>query len=138
LCWSWRNDEALRGLFVAALAAQPGVRAVGAADGVDGLQRAAQLHPRVVLVDLVMPQMDGATLCRALRARAGRSVAIIALSAAPRDGERDGRHVRRLSEQALRPTRTAPARPPEPRPGESKLTGAYTDTCSRQHVRKIW
>jgi DNA-binding response OmpR family regulator len=40
----------------------------------------------VVVVDLVMPEMDGATLCRALRARAGASVHLIALTGAdPRD-----------------------------------------------------
>ena len=76
------DDEDLRWMLVSALGALPGVRAVGAADGVEGLHRAGQLHPRVVLVDLVMPEMDGATLCRALRARAGGAVQVIAVSAA--------------------------------------------------------
>jgi CheY-like chemotaxis protein len=38
------DDEDLRSILVSALENLSGVRVVGAGDGVDGLQRAAQLH----------------------------------------------------------------------------------------------
>jgi len=48
-----------RGL-VALLATEPGIRVVGeAANGLEAVERAAALRPQVVLMDLVMPGMDG-------------------------------------------------------------------------------
>jgi two-component system, OmpR family, phosphate regulon response regulator PhoB len=39
-----------------------------AADGEEGLAALASFHPDVVLVDWMMPRMDGESFCRALRA----------------------------------------------------------------------
>jgi CheY-like chemotaxis protein len=39
-----------------------------AADGTEALRRAIEGHPDVILTDLVMPNMDGLWLLRALRA----------------------------------------------------------------------
>lgn len=48
---------------------QPDLEVVGeAADGKAALELARQVHPHVVLMDLVMPQADGVTAIRALRA----------------------------------------------------------------------
>jgi DNA-binding NtrC family response regulator len=44
-----------------------GFEGQGAADGDEGLRRAIELHPDVILTDLVMPRMDGLTLIRALK-----------------------------------------------------------------------
>lgn len=44
-----------------------GYRTVLAADGEEGLRKAAQLHPDAVIVDGVLPGIDGATVVRRLR-----------------------------------------------------------------------
>jgi len=89
------NDEAVdgpvRALVVAAdpaLCAQ--LRAVleaadcqvfEAADGADGLERALEIQPHILLSDWALPQMDGLALVRALRAtRIGRSAYIFLLT----------------------------------------------------------
>ena len=43
--------------------------AVGeAVDGADGLVQAAAFHPDVILLDLMMPDIDGYAVCRSLKA----------------------------------------------------------------------
>jgi two-component system, NarL family, response regulator LiaR len=55
------------------LALQEGFEIVGeAADGEEAIERAAQLLPDVVLMDLVMPKLDGVRAMRELRRRLGR------------------------------------------------------------------
>jgi two-component system, NarL family, response regulator LiaR len=52
------------------LALQEGFEIVGeAADGEEALERAAELDPDVILMDLVMPRCDGVSAMRELRAR---------------------------------------------------------------------
>ena len=54
------------------LALQEGFDIVGeAADGEEAIERAAQLLPDVVLMDLVMPKLDGVSAMRELRRRGG-------------------------------------------------------------------
>ena len=62
------DSAAIRGVVSATLSADPGLRVVGtAADGVQGLARAAELAPDLVLLDVEMPVMDGLTMLRQLR-----------------------------------------------------------------------
>src|SRR3954471_9521045 len=50
------------------VAAEPGFRVVGEADnGVSALQSIRELMPRVAIVDLEMPQLDGLGVARAVR-----------------------------------------------------------------------
>lgn len=53
-----------------------------AGNGIEGLERAAAIHPDLVITDLEMPRMDGLQLIRALRSREDlRRVPVITLSA---------------------------------------------------------
>ena len=60
---------------------QDGIEVVGeAADGEDGLAEAERLQPDVVLLDLVMPRLDGVAALRALRERLPGTRAIVLTS----------------------------------------------------------
>jgi len=55
------------------LSLQPGFEIVGeAGDGQEAIERASELDPDVILMDLVMPRLDGVSAMRELRRRAGR------------------------------------------------------------------
>lgn len=61
--------------------AEPDLQRVGeAADGAEALQRIAGAAPDVVLVDLVMPRMDGVTLIGALKPRLPRTQFVVLTS----------------------------------------------------------
>jgi DNA-binding response OmpR family regulator len=62
-----------------------GYRLVHAATGEEGLRRVEERPPRVVLLDIGLPGMDGVEVCR--RIRAGSDVPVIMLTA--RDSEID-------------------------------------------------
>lgn len=62
------DTEASRRLIGAFLAAA-GIRNVAfAVDGVDGLEKAESFDPDLVILDIMMPRMDGFEVCRRLRA----------------------------------------------------------------------
>jgi DNA-binding NarL/FixJ family response regulator len=63
------------------LEVQDGIDVAGeAADGVQALELAAALEPDVILMDLVMPRLDGVGAMRALRERSPRSRVIVLTS----------------------------------------------------------
>ena len=57
-----------------------GYRVIGAADGVEGLERALSEMPDLILLDVMMPQLDGFAVAVELR-RLGRAVPILMLTA---------------------------------------------------------
>jgi NarL family two-component system response regulator LiaR len=60
---------------------QDGIEVVGeAGDGIEALERAARLEPDVILMDLVMPRLDGVAAMRKLRERSPHSRVIVLTS----------------------------------------------------------
>jgi two-component system chemotaxis response regulator CheB len=60
------------------LSSQEGLEVVGIArDGLDALERIAELAPDVVTLDLVMPNLDGVGVLRALQAHAKPPAVVI-------------------------------------------------------------
>jgi len=69
--------QGLRGL----LELQDGIEVVGdAADGEECLEAAARLRPDVIMMDLVMPRLDGISAMRALRERVPEARVIVLTS----------------------------------------------------------
>ncbi|HET8732206.1 MAG TPA: sigma-54 dependent transcriptional regulator, partial [Anaeromyxobacteraceae bacterium] len=62
------DDEADGREALAELTARWGYDVLAAADGTEALRKAIEWHPDIILTDLVMPNMDGLWLLRALRA----------------------------------------------------------------------
>jgi CheY-like chemotaxis protein len=58
-----------------------GYRVVTAANGVEGLAKARQLKPDLILLDIEMPEMDGFTMCEKLKQdHALRKIPVIILT----------------------------------------------------------
>ena len=56
-----------------------------AANGAEAVERCAEVRPHVVLMDMIMPEMDGATATRLIRQRFP-SIRVIALTSFQQDG----------------------------------------------------
>ena len=68
-----------------------GLRVMTAANGVDAIEKAIAERPRLILMDLSLPAMDGWEASRRLkRDPATRDIPIIALSGNPIDGRGEG------------------------------------------------
>jgi CheY-like chemotaxis protein len=84
------DDAGLRGALLAILVGNPRYTVQAATDGHDGLARIGTFRPHLVLLDLRMPGLDGADLCRAVKADpATRAARILAMSALPEDEARE-------------------------------------------------
>ncbi|MGQ0508654.1 MAG: chemotaxis-specific protein-glutamate methyltransferase CheB [Myxococcaceae bacterium] len=63
------------------LSEAPDLEVVGfARDGVDALERIAELKPEVITLDLVMPQLDGLGVLEALKGQSGPRAVIVSMS----------------------------------------------------------
>jgi DNA-binding response OmpR family regulator len=73
------DEFAMRTALAEVLAAE-GYRVITAADGASGLERAIREKPDLVLLDIMMPRLDGFALCAELRRR-GHAEPILMLTA---------------------------------------------------------
>ena len=70
------DEEAIRELLISFLQ-EHGYETAGAEDGEQGLEMARRLKPRVILLDVAMPRMDGIEALRALRQEAPQATVIM-------------------------------------------------------------
>jgi len=61
------DDEANIRETIAFILDAEGVEVATAVDGIEGLAAVRRLRPKVVLLDVMMPRMDGYEVCRAIR-----------------------------------------------------------------------
>src|ERR1035438_3111977 len=74
------EDEAPMRTALADLLSAEGYRVLSAADGESGLQRALDEKPDLILLDIMMPKLDGFALCAKLR-RLSNAVPVLMLTA---------------------------------------------------------
>ena len=64
-----------------------GYRTLEAYDGKDGLDKAVSENPDLILLDVMLPQMNGFDVCRALRSQ-GSNVPVIILTAREEEADK--------------------------------------------------
>ena len=75
------DDEPMNRLLVSETLRQAGLRIVEASSGAEALKLFPQCNPQMVLLDVMMPEMNGFEVCRALRALpGGETVPILMLT----------------------------------------------------------
>ena len=68
---------------------QSGFSVITALDGPSGLERAKKENPSLIILDLMLPEMDGKDICRALKSNAStRSIPILMLTARSEEVDR--------------------------------------------------
>ncbi len=78
------DDEMDMRIYLSALLATSGYEPVAVRDGAEGLRRAAQIRPALIILDVMMPGEGGAQMYRHLRTDARfREIPVIMLSAVP-------------------------------------------------------
>ncbi|MCR0984443.1 response regulator transcription factor [Roseomonas populi] len=82
------DDPAIRDVVRFALS-RAGYGTLEAADGAAGLAAAREALPDLIVLDVMLPEMDGTEMCRALRASGGAASAIPVLFLSSRDDEVD-------------------------------------------------
>lgn len=74
------DEKVLRELLLSKIR-QAGFDVVGASDGGEGLKKAIDEHPDLILLDIIMPKMDGITMLKKLREDDwGKNASVIVLS----------------------------------------------------------
>ena len=83
------DEEDVRELVIYRLS-RSGYQVVGAGDGLEALERAAECIPDLMVLDVMMPKLDGYELTRRLRAEdALRSIPVILLTARSQESDVD-------------------------------------------------
>jgi excisionase family DNA binding protein len=88
------DDRQFNGMLVALFKQKyPGVEVAFAYDGFDAGRQVSRCKPTLVLLDIMMPGMDGVEVCRSLKAdEASRSARVIAMT---------GHHTRELEQRII-------------------------------------
>jgi CheY-like chemotaxis protein len=79
------DDPFIRKLVSTTLEDVAGFHLHEAANGIEAVERAAEVHPQLVFLDIDMPRMDGIEACRLIREQdngAARAATIVMLTAA--------------------------------------------------------
>lgn len=75
------DDEKILLDLLSSKIGRKGFAVVEACDGEEGLQKALSEHPDIILLDIVMPKMDGITVLKKLRQDSwGKNVPVIILT----------------------------------------------------------
>jgi CheY-like chemotaxis protein len=61
------DDEPLTRNLLRLMLEPAGYRVSGAEDGFEALEKARDLHPDIVILDVMMPAMDGISVCQQIR-----------------------------------------------------------------------
>jgi len=64
------DDEPLTQDLLRLMLEPAGFRVSGAEDGLEALQKVKEVKPDIMILDVMMPYMDGITVCKKLRAQA--------------------------------------------------------------------
>jgi CheY-like chemotaxis protein len=84
------DDQAASRELISAVLASAGYEVVEAANGVEALERAREIDPILILLDLQMPKLDGFGVIRALRAEAQfAATPVVAITASAMHGDRE-------------------------------------------------
>ncbi len=66
-----------------------GYRVITASDGEEALEKAAKEHPRLIVLDIILPKKNGFQVCRQLKTTpATQDIKIILLSSKAQDSDR--------------------------------------------------
>ena len=69
---------------------QAGYEVVTATDGVEGLRRATSEHPDLIILDIMLPGLDGFEVCHRMRQRSETAnIPILIISAKARQDDKD-------------------------------------------------
>ncbi|MBI4289392.1 MAG: response regulator [Chloroflexi bacterium] len=83
------DEEPVRALLAATLNGGSGYKVLEARDGIEALEVARVERPDLVLLDVMMPGMDGLEVCRCLKADPETDgIAVIILTAMAQDADR--------------------------------------------------
>ncbi|GAA3034262.1 response regulator transcription factor [Kitasatospora albolonga] len=82
------EDDATVAEVVTSYLTRAGYRTVHAADGLTALELARQSQPQLVVLDLMLPGLDGLEVCRRLRAAGGPPVPVVMLTARGDEADR--------------------------------------------------
>ncbi|NEP55700.1 MAG: response regulator [Symploca sp. SIO2G7] len=61
------DDDQTQQLIVSKILKRMGLKAIFANDGVEALEQVQKNHPKLVILDVLMPRMNGAEVCRRLK-----------------------------------------------------------------------